>query len=230
MDLKKLVAITDHFPNCASPRKKVVSGFGVGFVSFFVFLFILFSNSCFKNPNSDKVFILGFNVSNKTSFRTSSINLTPFVQNPKTLVESNSSDLDVRVKVFGDNGKGDNSSGLVSGNVKNGSFSEISAKVDDFKDTHVIKLKDVEIGNGGGKSDGLDEDHGKMAQKLGKTISSFEECDIFAGRWVKDDTKPYYPPGSCPYVDKDINCYLNKRPDDDFVKWRWQPFGCEIPR
>lgn len=55
-------------------------------------------------------------------------------------------------------------------------------------------------------------------------------CDIFDGEWVRDDSKPYYPAGSCPYIDRDFNCHLNGRPDKEFVKWRWKPNGCEIPR
>lgn len=60
--------------------------------------------------------------------------------------------------------------------------------------------------------------------------ASFETCNIFDGRWVRDDSKPYYPAGSCPHIDRDFNCHLNGRPDDGFVKWKWQPNGCKIPR
>ncbi|KAK9276853.1 hypothetical protein L1049_006390 [Liquidambar formosana] len=59
--------------------------------------------------------------------------------------------------------------------------------------------------------------------------SSFEGCDIFYGRWVRDDSKPYYPAGSCPYIDRDFDCHLNRRPDDGFLKWKWQPNECDIP-
>ncbi|GKD56618.1 uncharacterized protein Tco_1290005, partial [Tanacetum coccineum] len=47
--------------------------------------------------------------------------------------------------------------------------------------------------------------------------------------WIRDDTKPYYPPESCPYIDAVFNCHRYQRPDIDFVKWRWQPFGCDMP-
>ena len=51
--------------------------------------------------------------------------------------------------------------------------------------------------------------------ELKKMPSSFYgSCDIFDGRWVRDDSKPYYPPGSCPYIDRDFDCQLNGRPDD----------------
>ncbi|KAK6117939.1 hypothetical protein DH2020_048344 [Rehmannia glutinosa] len=59
---------------------------------------------------------------------------------------------------------------------------------------------------------------------------SYKNCDIFNGRWVRDDTKPYYPPGSCPYIDRDFDCHSNGRPDTEFVRWRWQPYDCDIPR
>ncbi|KAI3694188.1 hypothetical protein L1987_77149 [Smallanthus sonchifolius] len=261
MNLKKLVAISDHFPNCASPRKKVVSGYWLGFVSIFILLFILFSTFYFKNPNSEKLFFQAFNISNNSSLRalTSSLNSTYspprtaiFIENSTQLEQnpkSNGSNLDIRLNLLGiDDGKGNTHLGNFTGNVKNGSFNGISAKVVDFKDTHLIKLKDdvkngtfgaitmnpnegkvaifQELDNGGVKSDGLDQDHGQILRNFN---SSFEDCNIFHGRWVRDDSKPYYPAGSCPYVDRDFNCHLNRRPDDEFVKWRWQPFGCEIP-
>ncbi|GAB4839759.1 hypothetical protein Ancab_020469 [Ancistrocladus abbreviatus] len=54
-------------------------------------------------------------------------------------------------------------------------------------------------------------------------------CDYFNGGWVRDDTKSYYPPGSCPYIDRDFNCQHNGRPDDGYLRWKWQPYGCHIP-
>lgn len=59
---------------------------------------------------------------------------------------------------------------------------------------------------------------------------SQKKCDVFDGRWVRDLTKPYYPPGSCPYIDIDFDCYKNGRPDYEFLRWRWKPYGCDIPR
>ncbi|RZC60616.1 hypothetical protein C5167_022384 [Papaver somniferum] len=49
-------------------------------------------------------------------------------------------------------------------------------------------------------------------------------CDIFDGEWVRDnDKQPYYPPGSCPFVEgQNSACYNNGRRDDQFLKWQWQ--------
>ncbi|CAJ2636187.1 unnamed protein product [Trifolium pratense] len=57
----------------------------------------------------------------------------------------------------------------------------------------------------------------------------YEKCDIFDGKWVRDDSKPYYPLGSCPFIDRDFNCYLNGRLDLEYVKWKWKPNKCDIP-
>ncbi|KAJ0495419.1 putative PMR5 domain, trichome birefringence-like family [Helianthus annuus] len=178
MNLKKLVPISDHFPYFSFPKRKVVSGFGLGFVSFFIFLCVVFFNVSFKNPILNNSVFQGLSVNNKTSVfswsfsfaRIPSINSTS-VQNPleKPIID-----------------------------VKNGNF---SGKKVDFEDA-VFK----------------------------NHSGSYEECDIFNGRWVRDDTKPLYQAGSCPYIDRDFDCHLNKRPDDEYVKWKWQPFGCEIPR
>ncbi|XP_041013182.1 protein trichome birefringence-like 2 [Juglans microcarpa x Juglans regia] len=76
------------------------------------------------------------------------------------------------------------------------------------------------------RADNWDE-YGSSVKRMDS--GSYETCDIFDGRWVRDDTKPYYPAGSCPHIDKDFDCHLNGRPDDGYVKWRWQPNGCNIP-
>ncbi|KAI3922764.1 hypothetical protein MKW98_006895, partial [Papaver atlanticum] len=53
---------------------------------------------------------------------------------------------------------------------------------------------------------------------------SGRECDIFEGEWVNvNGRKPYYPPGSCPYLkNQPFACYQNGRPDDQFLGWQWQ--------
>ncbi|KAF5941513.1 hypothetical protein HYC85_019155 [Camellia sinensis] len=55
-------------------------------------------------------------------------------------------------------------------------------------------------------------------------------CDIFDGDWVVDDSNPLYQPGSCPFVDGSFDCFKNGRPDSDYLRLRWKPHGCQIPR
>ncbi|XP_057981574.1 protein trichome birefringence-like 5 [Malania oleifera] len=56
------------------------------------------------------------------------------------------------------------------------------------------------------------------------------DCDLYVGTWVKDDDYPKYKPGSCPYVDGAFSCQSNGRPDSEYLKWRWKPDGCDLPR
>ncbi|CAI0467091.1 unnamed protein product [Linum tenue] len=68
-------------------------------------------------------------------------------------------------------------------------------------------------------------------EELGSSSSSSSSCDIFDGNWVPDDdSDPLYSPGSCPFLDNSFNCLKNGRPDSGYLKFRWKPYGCEIPR
>lgn len=62
--------------------------------------------------------------------------------------------------------------------------------------------------------------------------SARDSCDYSKGRWVWDETN--YPNHSytenCPFLDPGFRCRLNRRPDESFRQWRWQPEGCDIPR
>ncbi|KAM7528850.1 hypothetical protein LguiB_032260 [Lonicera macranthoides] len=70
----------------------------------------------------------------------------------------------------------------------------------------------------------MEED--KDEKWLGRMI----RCNIFNGRWVRDNEAPFYKPGSCPYIDEDFDCFLNGRTENAYEKYRWQPQDCNIPR
>ncbi|KAL2502128.1 protein trichome birefringence-like 5 [Forsythia ovata] len=57
-----------------------------------------------------------------------------------------------------------------------------------------------------------------------------QSCDFYKGTWVKDENYPLYRAGSCPYVDEAFDCQNNGRPDSDYLKWRWKPDECDLPR
>ncbi|VFQ63026.1 unnamed protein product [Cuscuta campestris] len=57
-----------------------------------------------------------------------------------------------------------------------------------------------------------------------------QRCNPYKGNWVKDDEHPIYSPGSCPYVDEAFDCQRNGRPDSQYLKWRWKPDECDLPR
>ncbi|RZR95315.1 hypothetical protein BHM03_00024147 [Ensete ventricosum] len=57
-------------------------------------------------------------------------------------------------------------------------------------------------------------------------------CDLHQGRWERDEEGlyPLYHPGSCPYVDEAFSCQENGRRDLGYLRWRWKPHGCDLPR
>lgn len=57
-----------------------------------------------------------------------------------------------------------------------------------------------------------------------------KRCDLYSGKWVKDDEYPLFGPGSCPYIDEAYSCRENGRQDSEYMKWRWKPLDCDLPR
>ncbi|RDX69703.1 Protein trichome birefringence-like 21, partial [Mucuna pruriens] len=55
-------------------------------------------------------------------------------------------------------------------------------------------------------------------------------CNIFSGNWVANTKRPYYSNESCPFIAEKQNCFMHGRPDREFLKWRWKPDECELPR
>ncbi|XP_054793685.1 protein trichome birefringence-like 8 [Prosopis cineraria] len=61
---------------------------------------------------------------------------------------------------------------------------------------------------------------------------TLQRCDYSNGRWVWDEasspSRSYNE--SCPFLDPGFRCRLNRRPDETFRRWRWQPHACHLPR
>lgn len=61
--------------------------------------------------------------------------------------------------------------------------------------------------------------------------TSAKHCDLSQGRWVYDNVShPLYRTKNCPFADPGFRCQENGRPDTDFMNYRWQPHGCNLPR
>ncbi|XP_022767018.1 protein trichome birefringence-like 8 [Durio zibethinus] len=56
-------------------------------------------------------------------------------------------------------------------------------------------------------------------------------CDYSYGRWVRDENYPIQMyDENCPFLDPGFRCRQNGRKDVEFLKWRWQPDGCDLLR
>lgn len=64
----------------------------------------------------------------------------------------------------------------------------------------------------------------------GASASAPGGCDLFRGRWVADKSYPLYDASTCPFVPDVFDCRRNGRPDDDYLKFRWSPANCRLPR
>ena len=72
--------------------------------------------------------------------------------------------------------------------------------------------------------------HGNSTNIESQVTRGLASCDVFDGTWVHDDAEPLYQHGSCPFLDDAFNCFKNGRSDFDYLKYRWKPHGCQIPR
>ncbi|XP_050207209.1 protein trichome berefringence-like 7 [Mercurialis annua] len=59
---------------------------------------------------------------------------------------------------------------------------------------------------------------------------SIGHCNVFSGKWVLDDGYPLYNASDCPFVEQGFDCLENGRKDKEYLKWRWKPKNCDIPR
>ncbi|CDP10159.1 unnamed protein product [Coffea canephora] len=66
--------------------------------------------------------------------------------------------------------------------------------------------------------------------RMDELVKGLVNCNLFDGNWVKDDSYPLYKPGSCSLIDEQFNCFLNRRPDSNYYKFRWKPKECILPR
>ncbi|XP_020103684.1 protein trichome berefringence-like 7 [Ananas comosus] len=57
-----------------------------------------------------------------------------------------------------------------------------------------------------------------------------DACDVFDGSWVADGTYPLYNSSECPFAERGFNCLANGRKDMDYLKWRWKPRNCDVPK
>ncbi|XP_027170589.1 protein trichome birefringence-like 41 [Coffea eugenioides] len=81
--------------------------------------------------------------------------------------------------------------------------------------------------------------HGKLAMLLIPLLlllvlelhqANAGSCNFFQGSWVPDSSYPLYNYTACPFIQKEFNCLKNGRPDQMYLKYRWQPLDCQLAR
>ncbi|CAN6724161.1 unnamed protein product [Malus baccata var. baccata] len=81
--------------------------------------------------------------------------------------------------------------------------------------------------------DSILDDRGKLRDSILDDRFAFdpEECSVENGEWVFNRSiKPLYSDRSCPYLDRQVSCIKNGRPDSGYRYWQWQIEDCTLPR
>ncbi|CAN6470398.1 unnamed protein product [Victoria cruziana] len=83
------------------------------------------------------------------------------------------------------------------------------------QDKNLKRIEQETVGGTGGRSNG-------------RTAT---ECSVVEGNWVFNrSVESLYSDRSCPYLDKQVECEKNGRPDTNYKYWQWQPDNCDLPR
>ena len=175
-------------------RKFIVSGFGLCIASISFILLLLFISITDKTIPNSSIF-LGFPVvswsfSLPKTFKNVTI-LGNFTLNNVT--ESGSLDITVKTQIKNLDVK-----------LKSVTFLDLESRVFDGETNYSKESENFNV------IEGKNDEGLRISEQFNARFSKGEDgddsnllksCDFFDGKWVRDDGLPYYPPGSCPYID-----------------------------
>ncbi|CAI8608728.1 unnamed protein product [Vicia faba] len=196
-------------------RRKVLYEFSLCLGASLILCSLFFFSNSLKVPKHS-VFLSVFN----TSHRSSSFNSTNHsCLSQNSVVFGRVSEVNLSSVGVGIHGDMKKNSSFMSSNVTNDDpYNGNTSIVEVRNEGDFVRDKNVSLS--------IRSDDQMKNMKVGFLD---EKCDIFDGKWIRDYSKPYYPLGSCPFIDRDFNCHLNGRIDIEYVKWKWKPNKCHIP-
>ncbi|KAM6563266.1 hypothetical protein CsatB_023264 [Cannabis sativa] len=244
---------TSSSPN---PKFRYYTFTSLAFLFFFLLSILLFTKRTLDPAVSISLYRDFFS---QTPSSSSSSNLSLPIQEPiSPNSEPDPLDIEIDPKIINDelSDKNDPGSPPVNGVSEETSPKLIKNDLSDIKDGYPVPANlvsdeiDAKVSNGevSNKNEevpvykkrvsddfGAKIINGELSDKNGSDPPrSFErtenKCDLYSGTWVKDEEYPIYRPGSCPYVDEAFDCQTNGRRDSEYLKWRWKPHACDLPR
>lgn len=134
----------------------------------------------------------------------------------------------------------DRKDGILAGDSHGGSLDSINERKDAILSTTAAPEEGLDLVGERKSADVVDarpeESNGSSSHAASVSMKKKSEkesasaCDVSSGRWVFDESYPLYTSRSCPFIDEGFSCEANGRMDGDYMKWRWQPHQCSIPR
>ncbi|KAG6433513.1 hypothetical protein SASPL_105127 [Salvia splendens] len=71
---------------------------------------------------------------------------------------------------------------------------------------------------------------GCLSASINESFVELKKCNIYEGKWVYDESFPLFDSSKCSAIRGQFNCLKYGRPDHQFLKYRWQPNACNLPR
>ncbi|ESQ49438.1 hypothetical protein EUTSA_v10020661mg [Eutrema salsugineum] len=68
------------------------------------------------------------------------------------------------------------------------------------------------------------------SKRVGFLEEGGNDCDVYDGDWVWDESYPLYQSKDCRFLDEGFRCSEYGRSDLFYTQWRWQPRHCNLPR